>query len=83
ENDKTYNSSQDTSISPTISNKQIKRLIQQLNTTQQTILPSPSSQYKSVLTNSTNPSTPSPSLPKMCHVISCRMANNQYYSQGM
>ncbi|CAG8754291.1 11555_t:CDS:2, partial [Gigaspora rosea] len=37
-------------------------LIQQLNTTQQTIPPSSSSQHKSALTNPTNPSSPSLSL---------------------
>ncbi|CAG8760060.1 7182_t:CDS:2, partial [Gigaspora rosea] len=87
ENDKTYNSPQDSSISPTTSNKQIKNLIRQLNTTQQTIPPSPSSQHKSTLTNPTNLSSPSPSLhihtcPKCWHVISCKMANSQHYPQG-
>ncbi|CAG8656105.1 24868_t:CDS:2, partial [Gigaspora rosea] len=67
ENNKTYNSSQDTSISPTTSNKQIKRLIQQLNTTQQTIPPSPSSQHKSALTNPINLSSLLPSL----HIYIC------------
>ncbi|CAG8735596.1 3216_t:CDS:2 [Gigaspora rosea] len=62
------------------------RSIKNANTTQQTIPLSPSSQHKSALTNPTNPSSSSLSLhihtcPKYWYVISCKMANNQYYPQ--
>ena len=85
ENDKIYDATPE--ISPTISNSQNKKLIQQLNSTQQTIPSSPISQQKSTLTNPTNISSPLPSLhmhtcPKCWHIISCKLANNQHYPQG-